>query len=72
MSERGVDVPAELSEALGADVTARRAFEALPPSHQREYVEWIQEAKRDDTRRRRVQEAIRRIREGAGPAATEA
>jgi hypothetical protein len=50
--------PREFAEALDTDSAARAAFLALPPSHQREYVGWIEEAKKDDTRRRRVQKAV--------------
>ena len=46
-------VPADLSAALRKHKKARAGFDALSPSHTREYIEWITEAKRDDTRARR-------------------
>ena len=43
---------------------AQTAFDRFPPSHQREYVEWITDAKRQETRARRLQTAIEQISEG--------
>lgn len=57
-----VDVPAELASALRADDDARRAFEALAPSHRREYARWVGEAKRPETRARRAVAATERIK----------
>jgi uncharacterized protein YdeI (YjbR/CyaY-like superfamily) len=56
--------PKELSEALASNAKARKAFEAFAPSHQREYIQWIQEAKRDETRQRRIGEAVKMIAAG--------
>ena len=57
-------VPDELQRALQESPKALAIFEALPPSHRREYVEWIAEAKRDETRRRRAAQAVEWIAEG--------
>jgi uncharacterized protein YdeI (YjbR/CyaY-like superfamily) len=57
-------VPDDLMKALKKNKKARTTFDALPPSHKREYVEWIAEAKRDETRKRRVDMAIEWIAEG--------
>jgi uncharacterized protein YdeI (YjbR/CyaY-like superfamily) len=43
-------------------VKARTKFDALSFSHQREYVTWIEGAKRADTRQRRVAETVERLR----------
>jgi uncharacterized protein YdeI (YjbR/CyaY-like superfamily) len=51
-------VPAELSAALEKNAKARAAFSAFSPSHKREYVDWITEAKNDDTRMRRLATAV--------------
>jgi hypothetical protein len=61
---RTVDVPAELQEALEADPKARTAFDALSFTHRREYVEWVAEAKRDDTKLRRAAKAVEDLRAG--------
>jgi hypothetical protein len=57
-------VPADLASALAKNKKARTAFTALSPSHRREYVEWVTEAKRDETRRQRIQTAVTWIAEG--------
>ena len=60
-------LPEELVRALAGDAEAAAAFEKLPPSHQREYSTWIAEAKREETRARRVEKALAMLREGATP-----
>jgi uncharacterized protein YdeI (YjbR/CyaY-like superfamily) len=59
-------VPPELAAALKKNRKAAAQFEAFPPSHRREYVEWIVEAKRDETKARRVAQAVEWIAEGKG------
>ncbi|HET6362002.1 MAG TPA: YdeI/OmpD-associated family protein [Gemmatimonadota bacterium] len=59
-----VKVPADLKSALARNAKARAAFEAFSPSHRREYVEWIEEAKREETRRKRLATAIEWMAEG--------
>jgi hypothetical protein len=61
---REVEVPPALAAALAGDATAKAAFEALAPSHRKEYARWIGEAKRDETRKSRVEDALRMLREG--------
>jgi bifunctional DNA-binding transcriptional regulator/antitoxin component of YhaV-PrlF toxin-antitoxin module len=63
---RTVELPPALELALDGDESARRVFEGLSYSNRREYAEWIAEAKRDDTRERRVAQTLERLREGAG------
>ncbi|PXA99618.1 hypothetical protein DMC47_02345 [Nostoc sp. 3335mG] len=58
------DVPAELATALAGDPVAAATFAAFPPSARRDYCEWIDEAKRAETRARRVDDAISWLREG--------
>lgn len=48
----------EFRRALAASRKARAMFDAFAPSCQREYLEWIAEAKKDDTRARRIEQAI--------------
>jgi uncharacterized protein YdeI (YjbR/CyaY-like superfamily) len=57
-------VPPDLEKALRRNARARAAFEGFSPSHRREYVEWIEEAKREETRRRRLATAIEWMAEG--------
>jgi uncharacterized protein YdeI (YjbR/CyaY-like superfamily) len=59
-----VEMPAEFAAALKKNKTAGKVFEAFSPSCRREYVEWIAEAKRVETRERRVAQAVEWIAEG--------
>jgi hypothetical protein len=60
---RTVRVPADLRTALAEDLAAHEAFAALSYTHRREYVEWVEEAKRPETRARRVAGTVERVRE---------
>ncbi len=61
---REVEVPTELAAALAANPAARDAFDALAYTHRKEYARWIAEAKRDETRERRVSKALEMLRGG--------
>jgi hypothetical protein len=61
---RDVEVPEALQRALDADPAARAAFGKLAFTHRKEFVRWIAEAKRDETRDRRVARALEMIRAG--------
>jgi hypothetical protein len=56
--------PPDLAAALAKSKKAKTAFDAFPPSHRREYIEWITSAKADDTRQRRLDQAIEWMAEG--------
>jgi uncharacterized protein YdeI (YjbR/CyaY-like superfamily) len=58
------EMPEVLRAALARDAKARIAFERFTPSQRYEYVEWIAEAKREDTRERRLATALEWITEG--------
>ena len=60
---REVEVPPALASALAGDAEARSVFESLAFTHRREYAEWIAEAKREETRARRVERALTMLRE---------
>jgi len=60
---RELDVPAALGEALAAG-GVREEFDALSYTHRHEYVRWIEEAKRDETRERRLAKAVEMLRDG--------
>lgn len=57
-----VAIPTELAEALDTDAAAKAAFEALAPSHRREFAEFVAEAKRSDTRLRRAAQTVAELR----------
>jgi len=65
---RVVEVPVDLAEALARNGAARAAFEGLSFSHKREYVRSITEAKRPETRARRIELTIEQLVERAGGA----
>jgi uncharacterized protein YdeI (YjbR/CyaY-like superfamily) len=54
-------LPDWLKAGLIASPKAWENFQKLAPSHQRNYIGWISEAKREETRQRRIQEAIGRL-----------
>lgn len=62
---REVEVPVDLAEALARNGAARAAFEGLSFSHKREYVRSITEAKRPQTRARRIELTIEQLVERA-------
>jgi hypothetical protein len=61
---REVEVPEPLAAALAADDAARSAFEALSFTQRKEAARWIAEAKRPETRDRRVAQAVDRLSKG--------
>jgi hypothetical protein len=61
---REVDVPEALARALAGDPVAKAAFEALAFTHRKEYARWVGDAKRQETRDRRVTRALEMLREG--------
>ena len=62
-AERTVDVPADLAAALDADAQLRAAFEALSYTRRKEIAAGVAGAKRDETRRRRIEAAIADLRQ---------
>jgi len=59
-----IPVPADLAAALKKNAKARLAFENFSPSHRREYLEWITEAKREETRKDRLAKTLKLLAEG--------
>ena len=64
---REVEVPGALAAALAADTIAKEAYEGMSFTHRKEYARWIEEAKREETREKRVAQALERLREGKPP-----
>jgi uncharacterized protein YdeI (YjbR/CyaY-like superfamily) len=54
----------DFAKALAAAPAAQATFNAFPPSCRREYIDWVAEAKRDETRARRIAEAVQWMSEG--------
>ncbi|HEY2788778.1 MAG TPA: YdeI/OmpD-associated family protein [Gaiellales bacterium] len=60
---RIVAVPADLAAALATDAAVESAFEAMSYTHRREWVAAVEEAKRPETRARRIAQAVAAARE---------
>jgi uncharacterized protein YdeI (YjbR/CyaY-like superfamily) len=56
--------PEDLRAALDAEPKAAATFDAFPPSCRREYVEWVTEAKRPETRAKRLAQTVEWLAEG--------
>ena len=59
-----LETPASFSTALRKNKKAQKRFDDFSPSHRREYIEWITEAKQEATRDRRIATAVEWIAEG--------
>jgi len=59
-------VPKDLTSALSKNKAAKAAFEKFSNSHKREYVAWIEEAKTEPTRNKRLATTIEQLSEGKG------
>jgi len=57
-------VPADFAAALKKNTKARKTFEDFSPSHRREYLEWITEAKREETRKDRLAKTLKLLAQG--------
>ncbi len=57
-SPRIVEIPSDLQDAFQKDNQAAKAFESFPPSHRREFVQYITEAKKPETRIRRIKKTL--------------
>ncbi|MFI0480983.1 YdeI family protein [Actinomadura sp. 9N215] len=58
-----VPVPDELDAALAAEPAVRAFFDRLTPSQQRGYTEWIEQARKPETRQRRLEETMTALRD---------
>jgi hypothetical protein len=62
--ERIIEIPAELKKAFRTEKEAKTFFEKLSYTHQREYVTWINEAKKEETRQSRIVKTIEMLKKG--------
>ncbi len=56
-----VRVPADLARALRGSRAAKAQFEAWPPSHRRQLVRYVTDARRPETRARRIEAMVERL-----------
>jgi uncharacterized protein YdeI (YjbR/CyaY-like superfamily) len=61
---KAVVVPEDLKQALQANTQAQATFDKFSPSNQREYIEWLTDAKTEATRARRLETAVEWMAEG--------
>lgn len=62
--ERVIEVPSELKKAFKVEKEAKAFFDKLSYTHKREYVMWINEAKKDETRQNRIVKTIDMLKKG--------
>jgi len=63
-AQRPISAPRDLAAALRKNARARCTFDDFSATHRREYVEWIEAAKRDTTRASRIEQAVAWMAEG--------
>jgi Bacteriocin-protection, YdeI or OmpD-Associated/Domain of unknown function (DUF1905) len=61
---REVEVPADLAEALALDDAAQATFDSLSFTHRKEWVRWVEEAKKPETRATRLAKTVEALRAG--------
>ncbi|WP_333819747.1 YdeI/OmpD-associated family protein [Ohtaekwangia sp.] len=62
--ERVVDVPDELKKALSKNAAAKKIFESLSYTNRKEYANWIRDAKKEETRNKRLTAIIEKLLAG--------
>lgn len=62
--KKEIIIPDQLTAALNKNKKAKVVFEKFPYSHKKEYIEWINEAKTEETRKRRIATTIEWVTEG--------
>ena len=65
-SQGDADIPRFVKQALMANAKAWENFRKLAPSHRRPYIQWITEAKKEETRERRLREAVSFLEQRTG------
>ena len=63
-----LEIPEDFAAALARSPSAKARFDGMPPSHKREYLRVIGEAKRPETRLRRIEKSVATLAAEAGPA----
>lgn len=59
-----LDLPGDLGAALRADAVAQGHWDAFSPGKRRDYIEWVLEAKREETRAKRIETIVAQVAEG--------
>lgn len=61
---RVIEIPKDLMKELKKDKEAKAFFDKLSYTHQKEYVRWVEEAKKEETRQNRVLKTIEMVKKG--------
>jgi len=61
---RLIEIPKDLMKELKKDKEAKAFFDKLSYTHQKEYVRWVEEAKREETRQNRIAKTIEMLKKG--------
>jgi uncharacterized protein YdeI (YjbR/CyaY-like superfamily) len=61
---RTIEIPKELVKEFKKDKDAQAFFDKLSYTHQKEYVNWINEAKKEETRQNRIGKTIEMLKQG--------
>lgn len=64
VSKAALDLPADLGAALKANGVAQAHWDAFSPGKRGDYIEWVIEAKRDETRAKRIETIVAQVAEG--------
>lgn len=65
-SKGDLDIPPFVKRALMANAKSWENFLNLAPSHRRHYIQWIMDGKREETRERRLRQAVSRLEQSKG------
>ncbi|QJB69842.1 YdeI/OmpD-associated family protein [Parasphingorhabdus halotolerans] len=57
-------MPDDFAAAIAAKSKAQETYDGFAPSHKRDYLEWVIDAKRDETRQKRIKQAVEWMAEG--------
>jgi hypothetical protein len=64
LDERVIEIPKDLMKELKKDKEARAFFDKLSYTHRKEYVTWVTEAKKEETRQNRILKAVEMLKKG--------
>ena len=64
---RTVEIPPDFMQAMQSDRKYSELFEELSYSRQKEFVDWLESAKREETRERRMAQSLDMLLEGFSP-----
>jgi uncharacterized protein YdeI (YjbR/CyaY-like superfamily) len=62
--KKAIVMPVDLADVLAKSDKAHATWKSLAPSHIKEYVTWIEDAKKPETRARRIQQAVMMLEDG--------